>query len=45
METVNLFANGGEVNLNSGNLYIIAEGSNIIGDGSNPAVTVQIKLT
>lgn len=35
-------ANGGEVNLNSGNLYI-AEGSNIIGDGSNPAVTIADK--
>ncbi len=35
-------ANGGEVNLNSGNLYI-AEGSKIIGDGSNPAVTIADK--
>lgn len=35
-------ANGGEVNLNSGNLYI-AEGSKIVGDGSNPAVTIADK--
>lgn len=32
-------ANGGEVNLNTGNLYI-ASGSEIVGDGNNPAVTI-----